>query len=123
MYGWKRMCGNAIVCLAIVVLFGMISGHFNWILDESEAQIAISPSGQQGQKIVTYIIDPATFSLLTDRPPVIDINDHATTYTMQSNASVTFMPSGSAAKTINLDAGDIVIERPLVGTLTVVQDR
>ena len=121
MHNRKRGARVAASLLAMALCFGLALSGCTSNPGAAEAQ---APATQQpGQRIETFVIDPASFSLLTDRPATIEVTDHATTYTLQSDGDVTFEPSGAPAKTINLDPTDIVIERPLAGTITVVRDR
>ena len=121
MHDWKRGARVAAALLATAVCFGLILSGCTSNPGEAEAQSPVT--AQPGQRIETFVMDPASFSLVTERPPTIEVTDNATTYTLQSDGDVTFEPSSAPAKTIDLDPADMVIERPLAGTITVIRDR
>ena len=75
----------------------------------------------QGNRIQTFAIEAGSFELITDDEPTIDIFDGAAQYTLdESDERVSFTILGGAEKTINLELGDIVIERPSAGAVTVI---
>ena len=120
MHDWKRGTRSVVALLAIAVFCGLTLSGCKSAPGEAEAQ---TPGTQRGQRIETFVIDPESFSLLTNRPPTVEVSDHATIYTLQSDGDVTFQRSSASTKTIDLDPDDIVIERPFAGTVTVIRDR
>ena len=121
MHDWKRGAGTAAALLAIAVCCGLTLIGCKSNPGEAEAQTSVTT--QRGQQIETFVIDPESFALLTNQPPTVEISDQATTYTLQSDGDVTFTLSGATTKTIPLDSGDMVIERPFASTVTVIRDR
>lgn len=122
MHDWKRGARAAAALLVIAAFCGLTLIGCKSNPGEAEAQISVTT--QRGQQIETFVIDPESFALLTnDQPPTVEVSDQATTYTLQSDGNVTFTLSGAAAKTIDLDPRDMVIERPFAGTVTVIRDR
>jgi hypothetical protein len=86
-----------------------------------EAQIS---AGGRGKLAETYVIDPASFKLVTSATPAIEVRDGGTIYTLTSSGTVSFNGLDSiTTTTIQVDANDIIIERPLAGAVTVVRDR
>jgi hypothetical protein len=71
----------------------------------------------------TYVIDPASFKLVTSAMPAIEVRDGGTIYTLTSSGTVSFNMLDSSTTTIQIDTNDIIIERPLAGAVTVVRDR
>ena len=122
-YGRKkigRLVGAplGIVLLCALTLSGCSSGGSSGV---AEAQQVVS---LQNKRIETFIIDVDSFVLKTDNPPDLEVRDSATVYVIQSDGDVTFQPSdGSPQMTLNLELNDVVIERPDVGTLTVMRDK
>jgi len=85
-----------------------------------EAQVA---AGGRGKLAETYVIDPASFKLVTSATPTIEVRDGGTIYTLTSSGTVSFNVLDASATTIQVDTNDIIIERPLAGAVTVVRDR
>jgi hypothetical protein len=71
--------------------------------------------------VQTFTIAPNTFSLRADVDPTIEIGDETNTYTLNSNGSISFAPTSGPGVGLELDAGDIVIERPASGIVTVIR--
>jgi hypothetical protein len=71
--------------------------------------------------VQTFTIAPNTFSLRADLDPTIEIGDETNTYTLNSNGSVAFTPTSGPGVAVELDAGDIVIERPASGIVTMIR--
>ena len=98
MNDWKRGARGAAALLAIPVFCGLALSGCKSPSGEAEAQ---SPgTAQRGQQIETFVIDPESFSLLTNRPPAVEVSDQATTYTLQSDGDVRFNLSNATSKTI-----------------------
>jgi hypothetical protein len=80
----------------------------------------------QGDRLIeTFVIQAGTFRLETDSEPTIEIFDGTTQYTLGAgNADLSFTREGAADPTSisNLETGDIVIERPASGAVTVIRD-
>jgi hypothetical protein len=74
---------------------------------------------QQGRQIRTFSTTPGTFVLQTDTEPTIEVKDGATVYT-QVEGNVTFTLLGGSDQTFTLELGDMVIERPTTGMVTLI---
>jgi hypothetical protein len=109
------------LCLTLVLLCALPVGNHLATTPQAEAQV--SSGGLRGKRIETFVIDPASFSLVTNAVPEIAATDSATTYVLTSRGSVTFKPLSGAQRAIDLEVDDRVIERPFAGTVTVVRDR
>lgn len=83
---------------------------------DAEAQ-----DGDDGEKIIqTFTIDSGTFELRADMMPDIMVVDGTTRYTLRSSATLDADPDPRIPQ---LEAGDIVIERPGSNSVTVIRDR
>ena len=78
---------------------------------------------QQFIQIETFSIVPETFFMQPDQKPDIEINAYANIYTITAATQIKFRKSGEADLTTLplLQAGDLVIERPDSGKLTLVR--
>ena len=84
-----------------------------------EAQAQVFERG-----VKTYDIVPNTFQLQSNTDPTIVVTGEATQYTFVDDGRVIFTandPTGN--RNIVLDPGDIVIERPMANSVTVVTQR
>jgi hypothetical protein len=85
---------------------------------DAEAQ---NGNGDGGAKLIeTFAINPGTFELRPDMMPEIAVFDGATQYTLRSDATIDFEPAPGFDQ---LEAGDIVIERPEANVVTVIRDQ
>ena len=108
-------------CVTLVLLCGLSLGSPVGVAGQAEAQVL--PGGLSGKRIETFVIDPASFSMVTSAEPNIETAEGTTTYILTSRGSVTFTPLDGSQRTITLNASDRVIERPFAGTVTVVRSR
>ena len=83
----------------------------------------VAAGGGQGKRAQTYAIDPASFELVSQAAPAIEVKDGVTIYTLAASGTVTFHALDAGATTIEVDANDLIIERPAAGSVTVVRDR
>jgi hypothetical protein len=83
----------------------------------------VAAGGGQGKLAQTYAIDPASFELVSQAAPAIEVKDGVTIYTLTASGTVTFHALDAGARTIEVDANDLIIERPAAGSVTVVRDR
>ena len=83
-----------------------------------------SSNAQEIQRriIETFLITENSFSLQTNTEPIIEIFDGTTQYTIDSSGTLIFKQFGIGEQNMSLKSGDIVIERPASGMLTVVRD-
>jgi hypothetical protein len=87
-------------------------------VDVGEAQVVF----ERGMR--TYDIVPNTFLLQSDTDPTIAVSGEATQYTLVVSGRVLFTANDTTGdRNIALDAGDIVIERPIASSVTVVTQR
>jgi lipopolysaccharide export system protein LptA len=72
----------------------------------------------------TYDIVPNTLQLQSDSDPTIVLTGEATQYTLVDNGRVLFTANDTTGnRNITLDPDDIVIERPMANSITVVTQR
>ena len=84
-----------------------------------EAQAQVFERG-----VKTYDIVPNTFQLQSNTDPTIVVNSEATKYTLVDDGRVIFTANDTTGdRSILLDSGDIVIERPMANSVTVVTQR
>ena len=84
-----------------------------------EAQAQVFERG-----VKTYDIVPNTFQLQSNTDPTIVVTGEATQYTLVDDGRVIFTANDpTGARNIVLDPGDIVIERPMANSVTVVTQR
>jgi hypothetical protein len=87
--------------------------------DQGEAQAQVFERG-----VRTYDIVPNTFQLQSNTDPTIVVTGEATQYTLVDDGRVIFTANDpTGARNIVLDPGDIVIERPMANSVTVVTQR
>ena len=60
--------------------------------------------------------------MLTNQAQNIEIFDGATKYTMNSGGRLSFTLENGETVDLDLDSGDVVIERPSVGAVTFIHD-
>jgi hypothetical protein len=102
-----------ITFIVVLVLGLSLVGCGN--VDVGEAQVVF----ERGMR--TYDIVPNTFLLQSDTDPTIAVSGEATQYTLVDSGRVLFTPNDTTPdKNIPLDAGDIIIERPIANSVTVV---
>jgi hypothetical protein len=78
---------------------------------------------QEGEKLVeTFQIAIETFQLEADTAPEVQVSDGATRYALQSAGEVRFTLQQEGARAFTLETGDIVVERPEQGLVTVLRD-
>jgi hypothetical protein len=80
----------------------------------------------QTEKIIeTFSITANTLVIVADTQPTLDVQDGTTIYTLQSQANVNFTGSTGTRPTgpvgFTLAAGDVIIERPGIGSLTLLR--
>jgi hypothetical protein len=84
-----------------------------------EAQAQVFERG-----VRTYDIVPNTFQLQFNTDPTIVVTGEATKYTLVDDGRVIFTANDTTGdRSIVLDPGDIVIERPMANSVTVVTQR
>ena len=84
-----------------------------------EAQAQVFERG-----VKTYDIVPNTFQLQSNTDPTIVVTGEATQYTLVDDGRVIFTANDTTGnRNIFLDPGDIVIERPMANSVTVVTQR
>ena len=84
-----------------------------------EAQAQVFERG-----VRTYDIVPNTFQLQSNTDPTIVVTGEATQYTLVDDGRVIFIANDTTGdRNIVLDPGDIVIERPMANSVTVVTQR
>ena len=100
-----------LVALLVVGFFLGACGDANQI----QAQVAL------GRGVRTYNIVPNSFQLQSDSGPTIIVTGEATQYTLVDEGRALFTANDSTgARTILLDPDDIVIERPIANSVTVI---
>jgi hypothetical protein len=104
------------ITFIVVLVLGLSLGACGNV-DEGEAQVF-----ERGVR--TYDIVPNTFELRSNTDPTIVVTGEATKYTLVDDGRVIFTandPTGN--RNIVLDPDDIVIERPMANSVTVVTQR
>jgi hypothetical protein len=108
--GWK------ITFIVVLVLGLFLVGCGNVDLEEAQAQ------DERGMR--TYDIVPNTFEIRSDTDPTIVVTGEATKYTLVDDGRVLFTANDSTGnRNIVLEIDDIVIERPIASSVTVVTQR
>ena len=112
-----------ITFILVLVLGLSLAGCGESLLDpgggggEAQAQVF-----ERGAK--TYDIVPNTFQLQSNTDPTIVVDSEATKYTLVDDGRVIFTANDTTGdRSILLDPGDIVIERPMANSVTVVTQR
>jgi hypothetical protein len=102
--------------IGVLVLWLSLVGCGN--VDLGEAQIVF----ERGMR--TYDIVPNTFLLQSDTDPTIEVTGDATKYTLVDSGRVLFTANDTTGdRNINLDSGDVIIERPMANSITVITQR
>src|SRR5688572_9915617 len=73
---------HLIGCVTLVLLWSLSLGSPVWVAEQAEAQAI--PGGLSGKRIETFVIDPASFAMVTSAEPDIDTAEGATTYILTS---------------------------------------
>jgi len=104
----------------VVLALGLsLAGCGNVDLGEEEARAQVFDRG-----VRTYDIVPNTFQLQSNTDPTIVVTGEATKYTLVDDGRVIFTANDTTGnRNIDLDRDDIVIERPLANSVTVVTQR
>ncbi len=110
--GEGTIAGFLAACVMILIL--MLAGCTGEVGD-AEAQQFI--------QIETFSIVPETFFMQPDQKPDIEINDYTNIYTITAATLIKFRKVGESDLTQLplLQAGDLVIERPGSGQLTLMR--
>ena len=108
------------ITFIVVLALGLsLAGCGNVDLGEEEARAQVFDRG-----IRTYDIVPNTFQLQSNTDPTIVVTGEATKYTLVDDGRVIFTANDTTGnRNIDLDRDDIVIERPLANSVTVVTQR
>ncbi len=102
-----------ITCIVVLLLGLYLGGCGDVDLEEAQAQV--------GRGVRTYEIVPNTFELRSDTDPTIVVTGEATKYTLVDDGRVLFTANDATGnRNIVLDPDDIVIERPIANSVTVV---
>ena len=105
------------ITFIVVLVLGLSLGGCGNV-DLGEAQIVF----ERGMR--TYDVVPNTFQLQSDTDPAIVVTGEATKYTLIDNGRVLFTANDTTGnRNIVLDPDDIVIERPMANSVTVVTQR
>jgi hypothetical protein len=105
------------IAFIVVFVLGLSLGGCGNV-DQGEAQVLF----ERGMR--TYDIVPNTFQLQSDTDPTIAVTGEATKYTMVDNGRVLFTANDTTGnRNIVLDLDDIVIERPMANSVTVITQR
>jgi hypothetical protein len=128
---WQGVGSRTSATLVAVVLCGLLLSGCGDIGETLADLFRINGNGngngnaeaQEGDKLIeTFQIAIETFQLETATPPEIQVSDGATRYTLQTTGEVRFMLQEGGARSFNLETGDIVVERPEQGLVTVLKD-
>jgi len=84
---------------------------------EANAQLGIS------RVIETFVIDPGTFLMNADQAPTVVVGDQSTEYTVNARTTIQFTLATGVAFTRVLFAGEVVLERPIAGIVTIIHGR
>jgi len=107
---WKIM-------FIVVLVLGLSLGGCGDV-DRGEAQVLFE------RGVRTYDIVPNTLQVQSDSDPTIVLTGEATKYTLVDNGRVLFTANDTLGnRNITLDPDDIVIERPMANSITVVTQR
>ena len=112
------------ITFVVVFVLGLsLAGCGESLLDPGggggEAQAQVFERG-----VRTYDIVPNTFQLQSNTDPAIVVSGEATTYTLVDDGRVIFTANDvTGERNIVLDPNDIVIERPMANSVTVVTQR
>ena len=104
------------ITFIVVLVLGLSLGACGNV-DRGEAQVF-----ERGVR--TYDIVPNTFQLQSNTDPTIVVTGEATQYTLVDDGRVIFTANDTTGnRNIVLDPDDIVIERPMANSVTVVTQR
>ena len=104
------------ITFIVVLVLGLSLGACGNV-DRGEAQVF-----ERG--IRTYDIVPNTLQLQSDTNPTIVLSGEATKYTLVEDGKVIFVANDTTgSRNIVLDPDDIVIERPMANSVTVITQR
>jgi hypothetical protein len=102
-----------ITCIVVLLLGLYLGGCGDVDLEEVQAQT------ERGVR--TYEIVPNTFELRSDTDPTIVVTGEATKYTLVDDGRVLFTADDATGnRNIVLEPDDIVIERPVADSVTIV---
>ena len=102
-----------ITCIVVLLLGLFLGGCGNVDLEEAQAQT--------DRGVRTYEIVPNTFELRSDTDPTIIVSGEATKYTLVDDGRVLFTANDATGdRNIVLEPDDIVIERPMADSVTIV---
>ena len=105
-----------IMFIVVLVLGLSLGGCGN--VDRGEAQVLFE------RGVRTYDIIPNTLQLQSDTNPTIVLSGEATKYTLVDDGRVIFVANDTTgSRNIVLDPDDIVIERPMANSVTVITQR
>ena len=108
--------------ITFIVVFALglsLAGCGNVDLGEEEARAQVFDRG-----VRTYDIVPNTFQLQSNTDPTIVVTGEATKYTLVDDGKVIFIANDTTGgRNIDLDRDDIVIERPMANSVTVITER
>ena len=106
------------ITFIVVLVLGLSLGACG-SSDQREAQAQVFDRG-----VRTYDIVPNTFQLQSNTDPTIVVSGEATQYTLVDDGRVIFTANDvTGDRNIVLDPNDIVIERPMANSVTVVTQR
>ena len=108
------------ITFIIVLALGLsLAGCGDVDLGEEEARAQVFDRG-----VRTYDVVPNTFQLQSNTDPTIVVSGEATKYTLVDDGKVIFTANDTTGnRNIDLDRDDIVIERPMANSVTVVTQR
>ena len=108
------------ITFIIVLALGLsLAGCGNVDLGEEEARAQVFDRG-----VKTYDVVPNTFQLQSNTDPTIVVSGEATKYTLVDDGKVIFTANDTTGnRNIDLDRDDLVIERPMANSVTVVTQR
>jgi hypothetical protein len=84
---------------------------------DADAQVAVS------RVIETFLIDPGTFFMNANQAPTLVVGDQTTEYTVTASTTIQFNLATGEAFTRVLVAGEVVLERPIAGIVTIIRGR
>jgi hypothetical protein len=108
------------ITFVIVLALGLsLAGCGNVDLGEEEARAQVFDRG-----VRTYDVVPNTFQLQSNTDPTIVVSGEATKYTLVDDGRVIFTANDTTGnRNIDLDRDDLVIERPMANSVTVVTQK
>lgn len=111
---------KGIVCkitFTVVLVLGLSLGGCGNV-DRGEAQVVFE------RGVRTYDMVPNTFQLQSDTDPTMVVTGDATKYTLVDNGRVLFTGNDATGnRNIVLDPDDMVIERPIANSVTIITQR